>query len=718
MNKKISLALAIILIICAVVPASALAESVDNGIIQWSMPPVGQSAGESQPHAYDIKAMVNGESKPTTYNNGGYYVRLMLGAGNAYNLDNMSRDTEKYLTSSGPSDNSTDAILGVKVNPAFITGQDYAIDVTFTVTNYSEAPQNFSLGSGADVQIADNDSAVVTALNGGIGFTMLEGGSEPDSLRYVFLGKPTEQFPEITAVDAMGIGKWQNHFYEPYAFSTGWAYNEGEDSAMVFSWKDRTIAAGDSVSFTVVYMLGAESTIELPSAVEKPQATPLAGTYTSPQSVALSSPTTGAEIYYTLDGTEPTSSSTPYTGPIAIGESTTIKAISVKSGVQSEVAQFAYTIASTVVRGTVKYDTIGNPPVADASVTIKKGTTLVAGPVTTLSDGSFALSNVSYGSFNLIVEKDGIVTTELLTVSAAETEQTVIIPVGKKSTVVEVASDIPAVTAGGLEGLWDELSPEDLTELDGGKTIEFQLMVEGEASPAQNIAQSAANALSTNERIGLYLNASLFKIIRDGDTVESNSPVHSITNKIRLVIPVPTDLLGKGPFKIIRVHQDPVTEELSSEILPDLDTDDTTITVETDRFSVYAISYTSSSGPVSPSDPAWVTVTASASNGGTITPTGMLEVLRGEDIAFTFKPDSGYVLSKLLIDGVEVKVSAGNTYVLENVRTNTAVFAAFVPAGAAVGMPNTGDAATIWPILLIMIAVVLIYINKPQRFTK
>ena len=52
MNKKISLALAIILILCAVVPASALAESVDNGIIQWSMPPVGQSAGESQPHAY------------------------------------------------------------------------------------------------------------------------------------------------------------------------------------------------------------------------------------------------------------------------------------------------------------------------------------------------------------------------------------------------------------------------------------------------------------------------------------------------------------------------------------------------------------------------------------------------------------------------------------------------------------------------------------------
>ncbi len=601
MTKKISLALAIILILSIMVSMPVMAESGQNDVLKWYVPPTGRSAGESFPHAYDIRAIVNGEDKSTTYGDGGYYVRLKLGTGDAYNFDNMQKDTEKYLTSSGPADNPSDAILGVQVHPEFVAGQNQAIDVTFTVTNHSDESQTFSLGSGADVQIANDDGAVITMLNDGVGFTMLEGEEtgpleeNREALRYVFLGKPTEEFPEITSVDAMGVGNWDTQFYTENAFSNGWTYEQGADSAMVFSWTDRTIKAGESMDFTVVYMLGTESTIVLPGEVGKPQASPLPGTYTSPQDVTLSSPTTGATIYYTLDGTEPTSSSTPYTGPIPVSETTTIKAIAIKNEASSEVAQFEYKIASSIVRGTVKYDTTGNP-VPDASVTIKKGDTLVAGPFTTNSDGSFELTNIPYGSFNLIIDNDGIVTTKLLTVSAAETEQTVIIPFGKKSTVVEVAPNIPAVTAGGLEDLWDELVPEDLTQLDGGKTVEFKLTVEGDENPSQNVTQSVANALSNNERIGLYLDANLFKIIKNGDAIESNSPIHSITDKIRLVIPVPADLLGKGPFKVIRAHQDPDSGEISSEILTDLDDDDNTITAETDRFSVYAISYTLSSG--------------------------------------------------------------------------------------------------------------------------
>lgn len=58
-----------------------------------------------------------------------------------------------------------------------------------------------------------------------------------------------------------------------------------------------------------------------------PTFTPPAGTYTSAQSVELASTTTDAKIYYTTDGTEPTSASTPYTGAINVAATTTIKAI-------------------------------------------------------------------------------------------------------------------------------------------------------------------------------------------------------------------------------------------------------------------------------------------------------------------------------------------------------------------------------------------------------
>ncbi|MBK6608452.1 MAG: chitobiase/beta-hexosaminidase C-terminal domain-containing protein [Leptospiraceae bacterium] len=69
--------------------------------------------------------------------------------------------------------------------------------------------------------------------------------------------------------------------------------------------------------------------------VETPTFTPPAGNYTTDQTIALSTTTVGATIYYTLDGTNPTYSSTVYTGIIPVagnGITKMIKAIAVKSG--------------------------------------------------------------------------------------------------------------------------------------------------------------------------------------------------------------------------------------------------------------------------------------------------------------------------------------------------------------------------------------------------
>lgn len=69
-----------------------------------------------------------------------------------------------------------------------------------------------------------------------------------------------------------------------------------------------------------------------------------AGTYTTAQSVEISCATAGATIYYTTDGTEPTTTSTVYSGPIAVGTTMTIKAIAVKGRQQSSVVTAAYVI--------------------------------------------------------------------------------------------------------------------------------------------------------------------------------------------------------------------------------------------------------------------------------------------------------------------------------------------------------------------------------------
>jgi hypothetical protein len=60
-----------------------------------------------------------------------------------------------------------------------------------------------------------------------------------------------------------------------------------------------------------------------------PVFTPAAGAFTTAQSVAITCATPGAEIYYTTDGSEPTSADTLYTVPVDIATTTTLKAIAI-----------------------------------------------------------------------------------------------------------------------------------------------------------------------------------------------------------------------------------------------------------------------------------------------------------------------------------------------------------------------------------------------------
>lgn len=74
-------------------------------------------------------------------------------------------------------------------------------------------------------------------------------------------------------------------------------------------------------------------------------ASPGSGAIVSGGAVTLSSPTEGASIYYTTDGTNPTTSSTLYTSPILINDDTIIKAIVVSGSELSKVYEFAYTVS-------------------------------------------------------------------------------------------------------------------------------------------------------------------------------------------------------------------------------------------------------------------------------------------------------------------------------------------------------------------------------------
>ena len=86
--------------------------------------------------------------------------------------------------------------------------------------------------------------------------------------------------------------------------------------------------------------------------VAAPTANPPAGTYSTAQSVSLSSETSGASIFCTIDGSDPRTSGTRmiFNGAFTISTDTTIKAYAKKEGMaDSDVVSFSYTIEAPSV---------------------------------------------------------------------------------------------------------------------------------------------------------------------------------------------------------------------------------------------------------------------------------------------------------------------------------------------------------------------------------
>ncbi len=100
--------------------------------------------------------------------------------------------------------------------------------------------------------------------------------------------------------------------------------------------------------------------------LETPSFNPPAGTYTTAQSVIISCGTPEAVIRYTLDGSEPSLTSQPYSTALYISQNVTLKAKAFRSGwIDSQVATAVYTFS-----GTATEDPWQNPDVLTGSIIV------------------------------------------------------------------------------------------------------------------------------------------------------------------------------------------------------------------------------------------------------------------------------------------------------------------------------------------------------------
>ena len=138
----------------------------------------------------------------------------------------------------------------------------------------------------------------------------------------------------------------------------------GTEGAKIYYTTDGTEPAASSTEYTAAISVTAAVTLKaiavkdgmnnsavasasytIKGTVATPEFSVDSGAVNSGTEVTITCATEGAKIYYTTDGTEPTASSTEYTGAISITEAVTLKAIAVKDGMNdSAVASASYTI--------------------------------------------------------------------------------------------------------------------------------------------------------------------------------------------------------------------------------------------------------------------------------------------------------------------------------------------------------------------------------------
>lgn len=143
---------------------------------------------------------------------------------------------------------------------------------------------------------------------------------------------------------------WNDAYFEKFAFGTSLAGNYGFDGY---------------VKKILVY-----NRLLSTSEIDEVNAWDGSGSFVSPPEIFGTTPfettssvsmtaAVGASIYYTTNGSTPTTSSTLYTSAFSVNQTTTIKAIAVKDGIESSVAtkEFVRQITAPVISGDTPFST-------------------------------------------------------------------------------------------------------------------------------------------------------------------------------------------------------------------------------------------------------------------------------------------------------------------------------------------------------------------------
>jgi hypothetical protein len=387
-----------------------------------------------------------------------------------------------FVLSTGGAYTSFDPPGSTTTNPSEPTGTiptsiDAAGDVAGTYTDSNSLRHGFVRTASGTITSFDAPGAVTTSGSSVIG------GTAPLSI------DPGGNYIAGIYTDSGGMGH-------------GFIYSQplsGSGTFTTFEATGASAVTGAPLSGTMGFSINASGMLSgsysdssgvlhgLVLALTGPAATPTfspaAGTYSSAQTVTISDTTPEATIYYTTDGTAPTTSSTVYSSPISVSSTETIEAIATASGyANSAVASAAYTINLTS-NPTPALSSISPPFVAEGS----------AGFTLTANGSGFVSNSALYWGSTALTTTYGSATQLTAPVTAAEvaaagiTSVTVQTPAPGGGTSNALQFEVDSATSGSV-------TPPDFTTVTAtvapGSTASYPVTL---PSSATNVTVSCLN---------------------------------------------------------------------------------------------------------------------------------------------------------------------------------------------------------------------------------
>lgn len=224
-------------------------------------------------------------------------------------------------------------------------------------------------------------------------------------------------------------------------------------------------------------------------------------------------------------------------------------------------------------------------------------TEIITGPITSEELESIAAGDTTTGGITVITVGSDTSVSETLDMAVnpditVETGKDKIVNVADN---FKVTISVDAKTADAKvnvnEILKAVLTEKVVTNVNVGNKVEIRMTVEDNKIEVNNTDKGyVEEKLNEGYTVGGYYDISMYLVVND----EAEEKITETTDKIKVVLNVPEELKSdteRRVYEVIRVHYVDGVEVPEVVILPDLDDNEDTITIETDRFSVYAISY-------------------------------------------------------------------------------------------------------------------------------